>query len=76
MDFIISKLDEIYYSIKFNIFDILQVFLLVYMCWCCYCIMMNRDKLSIPPFGKARPIDGLMFNGLFYFVVTIIKVKH
>lgn len=73
---ILIKLDSIFNGFLFGLLDFFQVFLLIYIFWCCYCIMMHRDKLSIPPFSSAKPLDGLFFNSMFYFVIAILKTKY
>lgn len=73
---VIARLGDMYNGFFFTLLDFLQVFLLIYLFWCCYCIMMHRDKLSIPPFSGAKPLDGLFFNSIFYFVIAILKTKY
>jgi len=73
---IMTKIDNMYNGMAFSTLDILQTFVLGYMCWCCFCKMMNRDKLSIPPFGSTTPMDGLFFNGMFYFILAVVKAGY
>ena len=54
-----------------SISDLILCLLLSYIYWCCFCMMMCREKVSLPPFGEAKLIDTLYFVGLFYFVMKL-----
>jgi len=73
---ILTKIDNLYNGMAFSILDFGQTLILIYMCWCCFSLMMNRDRLSIPPFSNAKPLDGLFFNAMFYFVLALIKSNY
>lgn len=63
-------------SIWQSITDIILCILVVDIYWCCYCVIMNRDKISVPPFGEAKPMDNLFFLFSFYAVFRIFRFNH
>lgn len=56
--------------------DFLTVFIYVNMIWACFCMMMGRSKVGIPPFTEVKPVDSLFYNGMFYFIIAIMKTVH
>lgn len=77
---LIDKLDafEAYILASFwnNLIDLILCLLLIDIYWCCFCLIMNRDTVSIPPFGNAKPMDNLFFLGCFYVVIRLVKTNH
>jgi hypothetical protein len=55
--------------------DIVSILLLIDIYWCCLCMMISRERVSIPPFGDAKPIDHLFFICSFYFVIRLVALK-
>jgi hypothetical protein len=37
---------------------------------------MSRDKVSITPFGDAKPLDNLFFLGSFFMVIELVRANH
>lgn len=67
----------LYISLTFwqSIIDIVSILLLIDIFWCCLCMMICRERVSIPPFGDAKPIDHLFFICSFYFVIRLVALK-
>lgn len=52
--------------------EILSCIILTYIYWCCFCLIMSREKVSIPPFGEAKPLDNLYYLFAFYFIIRFL----
>lgn len=76
---IMDKISDttLYLSLTFwqSAIDLISILLLIDIYWCCLCMMMNRERVSIPPFGDAKPIDHLFFICSFYFVIRLVALK-
>jgi len=59
-----------------NLVDLILIVLTIDIYWCCFCLIMNREYVSIPPFGHAKPMDNLFFLCSFYIVFELVKVNH
>ena len=55
------------------LFDCFKTVIIAYMIWSCYCIMMHRRRIGLPPFSDATPIDSLGINAMFFSIVSIIQ---
>ena len=65
---------ELFVMVTFwqNVTDLLLCILMIYIYWCCFCIIMYRDKVYLPPFGDAKPSDQLFFLFCFYFIIKLV----
>lgn len=76
---IINKINDttLYLSLTFwqSIIDIISILLFIDIYWCCLCMMISRERVSIPPFGDAKPIDHLYFICAFYLVIRLVALK-
>ena len=74
-----NMLNELWFSITQTfwgaILDVFISMLLIYMVWCCYCVMMSRESVSLPPFGQSKPLDTLFFVCSFYFIIALVKAR-
>jgi hypothetical protein len=59
-----------------DVVDIVLCILLIDIYWCCFCLIMHRDRVYIPPFGDAKPMDNLFFLFSFYFIFKLIRVNN
>ena len=77
---IIDKLDSMQAYLLANLWnnlvDLILCILLIDIYWCCFCLIMNRDKISVPPFGEAKPMDNLFFLCSFYMVIRLVRMNH
>lgn len=77
---LIDKLDAvqayILASLWNNLVDLILCIILIDIYWCCFCLIMSRERVYVPPFGDAKPIDNLFFLCSFYLIMCLVKVNH
>ncbi len=59
-----------------NVVDLILCFLMIEIYWSCFCLIMSRDKVYLPPFGDAKPMDNLFFLGSFYMIMRLVRANH
>ncbi len=68
-----EKLSDGISSCGIFLLDAFKVMILAYMIWSCYCLMMKLNKIGLPPFSQARPLDALFINCMFFAILTLAQ---
>lgn len=73
---ILNEYNELQSNIISNFWDytteILSCIIITYIFWCCLCIIMYREKVYVPPFGEAKPMDNLYYLFSLYFIIRFL----